>query len=157
MRKILTLFSGTLLTAFLICQGAPATVRPLTNTDATIGQTRRENQKMNIKITAQNHVFFGALNNSPTSQNLYEKLPLTLTLSRHQNREYYTDLSLDTRGNQTNGYQIGDIAYWVPGHNLVFFYDTGYTGNLIILGKITDGLDELSTMDAHFQAVIEKN
>lgn len=109
-----------------------------------------------IKITSGNKVIFAQLNDSAPAQDLLKRLPMTLNMNAHQNREYYANIRLDDTSSTQDGYQIGDIAYWPLGNSLILFYDKGYTSNLIIMGKITSGLDLLSDMRLGFSAKIEK-
>lgn len=112
-------------------------------------------KEVEIKITSGNTVITATLNNSSASKDFIKKLPLTLNLYFHQNREYYTDIRLDKNDQTQNGYTIGDIAYWTPGNSLVFFYNEGYTGNLIIMGKIKSGLKELPKIGKNPKVKIE--
>lgn len=113
-------------------------------------------KSVKIKITSGNQVIFASLNNSAPAQDLLNRLPITLYLNAHQNREYYASIHLDNNSSTQDGYQIGDIAYWTPGNSLILFYDKGYTNSLIIMGKISSGLDMLQDMGAGFSAKIEK-
>lgn len=110
---------------------------------------------MKIKITIDNNVIVVELNDSATAKDLFSKLPLTLHLNKHQNREYYTRIKLDKTFPPQDGYQVGDIGYWAAGDALVFFYDIGYTDNLIILGQITQGIELLPKMGNSVSAHIE--
>lgn len=112
-------------------------------------------KQMKIKMTIDTHIIIAELNNTATAEDFFSKLPLTLTLNNHQNREYYTNIKLDKMAPIQNGYQVGDIGYWGAGNALVFFYDTGYTDNLIILGKIIQGLEFFPHMSHAVSAHIE--
>lgn len=112
-------------------------------------------KKMKIKITIDDNLIVAELNNTDTARDLLSKLPLTLQLNKHQNREYYTGIKLDKTALTQNGYQVGDIGYWTAGNSLVFFYGRGSTDGLIIMGKITQGLELLSKMDNAVSAHIE--
>lgn len=113
-------------------------------------------KSVKIKITSKNKVIFARLNNSAPAQDLLSRLPITLYMRGHQNREYYTNIRLNNDYSTQDGYQIGDIAYWTLGNSLVLFYDKGHTDNLIIMGNITIGLDALPDMGSGFSAKIEK-
>lgn len=116
---------------------------------------QRGEYSMKIKITSQNMTIIAQLNNSATSKDLIGRLPLTLNLHQHQNREYYADIRLDKDSPSKGGYKIGEIAYWAPGNNLVLFYGKGYTGNLISMGQIISGLEQLPQMGDSFTARFE--
>lgn len=111
---------------------------------------------MKINIQTEDFYMTAELNNTATAEDLYRRLPLTLTMHPLQNREFYANISLSENAAESDGYKIGDIGYWTPGNALVFYYGPGYTGNLIILGRITSGLKELSSARKSFTAVIRK-
>lgn len=120
--------------------------------EAVANETEKQ---MKIKMTLENRVIVAELNNTLPAKDLFAKLPLTLSLNKHQNREYYTLIKLDKTGPIQDGYQMGDIGYWIEGNALVFFYDSGYTDSLIILGKITQGLEFFSKMSNAVSVHIE--
>lgn len=113
-------------------------------------------KNVRIRITSGDLHVEAILNDTSTAQDLLKRLPLTLNLHQHQSREYYADIRLDKNDATQGGYQIGDIAYWAPGNSLVFFYDKGYTGSLIIMGKMTGNFSQLSNMGNSFKARIER-
>ncbi len=113
-------------------------------------------EKVKIRITSEKNIITAVLNDTPTAQDLIKKLPITLKMNMHQNREYYTDINLSKNTPTQNGYKIGDIGYWTPGNNMVIFYDKGYTSSLIIMGHITSEIETLSNMGNSFIAKIEK-
>lgn len=112
---------------------------------------------MKIKLTVNDAVLTGFLNDSSTSEDLYDKLPIRLTMYPHENREVYGEIHLAKTTNTQNGYRIGDISYWTPGNALVVFYGKGYTGSLIPMGRITSGLDKLTEINNSFSVLIERN
>lgn len=116
----------------------------------------REDDLVKITLTAKDVKIEAVLNESAPAKELLNRLPITLDLHQHQAREYYTSIRLDKTDLTQDDYQVGDIAYWTPGNNLVFFYDKGYTGSLIKMGKITNGLDKLPKMGSNFEVKIEK-
>ena len=111
---------------------------------------------MQIKITVEGTVITADLYDNPTSRDLYSLLPAELYMNPLQNREFYGNIQLFSDTKRQDGYQIGDIGYWIPGETLVLYYGPGYTDNLIIMGHITEGLEKLATNDHGFTAVIEK-
>lgn len=113
-------------------------------------------ENVKIKITSGATTLLAELNNSPASRDLIAKLPVTLKMSQHENREYYGSIQLAKTGKTQNGYQVGDIAYWTPGNALVLYYAKGYTGSLMIMGRITSGLDKLPLLGSAFTATIER-
>lgn len=116
----------------------------------------RGDKLVRITLTSKDVKIEAILNESAPAKELLSRLPITLNLHQHQAREYYANIRLDKNDRTQDGYQVGDIAYWTPGNSLVFFYDKGYTGSLIQMGKITAGLDKLSKMGSSFEVKIEK-
>lgn len=121
-----------------------------------ISAEKQGEESVKIKITSGNKIIFAQLNDPVTAQDLLSRLPITLQMNAHQNREYYASIRLDQNSSTQDGYQIGDIAYWALGNSLILFYDKGYTSNLIVMGKIGSGLDMLQDMGTGFSAKIEK-
>lgn len=113
-------------------------------------------KQVKIKITSGNTEITAMLNDTSPARDLIKKLPVTLNLHQHQSREYYAGIRLDKNSPTQDGYQTGDMAYWTPGNSLVLFYGEGYTGSLIIMGKITSGLNLLPAMGNSFTAKIER-
>ena len=57
-------------------------------------------------------------------------------------------------------YSVGQIAYWAPSHDIVFFYaDTGDLSiqepGIVHLGAITNGLDLIAAAGDSFRMTIE--
>lgn len=109
-----------------------------------------------IKIILGETTILAMLNNTSTARDLLKRLPVVLNMMPHQNREYYGNIQLDKNSPRQDGYKIGEIGYWSSGNSLVLFYGEGYTDDLIIVGEIISGLDELSHIDGAIQATIEK-
>lgn len=112
--------------------------------------------EMKIKINADGISLTAVLNNTPTSWDLWNRLPVSVTFYPHQNREFYTNMTLSGNPDVQDGYAVGDIAYWTPGNAVVLYYGEGYTGNLIIMGRITAGLEHLKQRKGSFSARLEK-
>lgn len=115
-----------------------------------------QSEKMSIKIIIGDKILAATLNDTPTSQDLFAKLPLTLQMSRHEDREYYAGVSLSKNASTQNGYTVGDISYWTPGNCIVFYYAQGYTGSLITMGKITSDLSVFNSLGSTIAVRIEK-
>lgn len=113
-------------------------------------------KQVRIRITSEDLSIEATLNNSAPAQDLLKRLPITLSLHQHQAREYYANIRLDKNDITQAVYQVGDIAYWTSGNSLVFFYDKGYTGSLIIMGKMILSSNKLSKKGISFQARIER-
>lgn len=119
--------------------------------------TERGEKLVKITLTSQDIRIEAVLNESAPAKELLNRLPLVLNLYLHQAREYYAEIELNKNGSRQNSYQVGDIAYWTPGNNLVLFYGKGQTNSLIKMGTITYGLEQLSKMGSSFQVRVEKD
>ena len=91
---------------------------------------------MKVKFNVNNQVIDVQLNNSTTSKDLWNKLPLTLVFYPHQSREIYSNIELNKSEPVVDSYAIGDVAYWTPGNALVLYFGPGYTDSLIPMGKM---------------------
>ena len=113
-------------------------------------------ENMNIKISIGDKILTATLNDTPTSQDFIARLPLTLQMSRHDNREYYAAISLSKNASTEDGYVVGDICYWAPGNCIVFYYAKGYSGSLLKMGRITSDLSIFKSLDNNIAVIIEK-
>lgn len=61
------------------------------------------------------------------------------------------------RGKLTNEVKAGDVAYWPMENSISFFYNDSKTqGNVIIFGKIIDGLEQIRGLTGVFTIRVEK-
>jgi hypothetical protein len=103
---------------------------------------------MKLKITVGNQVIIAALNDNPTTRDFISLLPITLTLTDYNATEKISSLpkKLSTK-DAPAGYKpsVGDITLYAPWGNLAIFYkDFSYSNGLIVLGKITTGIENLN-------------
>lgn len=115
-----------------------------------------QSENMNIKISIGDKILTATLNDTPTSQDFIARLPLTLQMSRHDDREYYAAISLLKNALTEDGYVVGDICYWAPGDCIVFYYAKGYSGSLLKMGRITSDLSIFKSLDNNIAVIIEK-
>ena len=101
-----------------------------------------------ITITVGNHTLQATLQDNATSRALVARFPLTLPMMDLYGREmcYRFPDALPAREAQRSGYEVGDIAYWVPGHSLVIFYRQNgeIIDDLQRVGHIASGVDVFS-------------
>lgn len=97
-----------------------------------------------IKITAGDTEIHAVLNTSEAAQELKAQLPLTLTMTRMGEHEYYSALPkpLSEKGKKQTGYEIGDLAYWTPGDLFALYFDEPQEEpeGLLPLGRITSDI-----------------
>lgn len=79
---------------------------------------------MKIRITVADQAVIATLVDNETARDFVSLLPLNLTMKDLFGREKYGDLhkALSENGPRKNSYQVGDIAYWSPDHQLAVYY-----------------------------------
>ena len=88
------------------------------------------------------------LDNSETSQAFIKRLPLTISMSRYADREYYAAIP---------DFENGDITYYTTGSSLaIFFGNAGQSSQdgLIRMGKITSDLSAFEEIGNHVEVTI---
>lgn len=118
---------------------------------------------MNIRIILPNGEAAGEIIDSPAGRELADALPLTLTLGDLFEREKMGPLpeALTNLTDTAEAYTVGQIAYWAPSQDIVFFYaDTGDLSipepGIVRLGTITSGLDLIAAAGDPVILTIEK-
>lgn len=91
-----------------------------------------------IRIALDGTAFTGQLADTPTARDLVGQLPLTLTFRDHNGVEKTgplpRELSLD-RAPDSHDPSVGEIGYYSPGNDLVFYYDDAPAfGGIVPLG-----------------------
>lgn len=112
-----------------------------------------------ITLTIGDMVLSGYLNNSVPAQSLIAQLPLTVTLNDSDNDFCGDNLVIEYSENDVqSGYKNGDLAFWTPASNFVIFVDdeenSENTGNLVILGKITEPQETLDALEGTIDVTI---
>lgn len=97
-----------------------------------------------IRITIGDAKLSARLNNSVAAREFKEMLPVTLSMTRMGEHEYYGSLEQNlthTRDLQI-GYTVGDLAFWTPGDLFAIYFDEPEEApeGLMILGSITSEL-----------------
>ena len=112
-----------------------------------------------IKLTFGNEIVFAAMDNSETTQAFLELLPLTLSMNRYGDREYYAPISeLPENGEDIPDFENGDITYFMSGKSpAIFFGNEGNSsqGGLICMGKIASDLSVFETMEDNVSVTVE--
>lgn len=85
------------------------------------------------------------LDNSETTQGFLTRLPLTVSMSRYGDREYYAAIpELPENGEEIPDFENGDITYYTTGKSLAIFFgnaDSSSQADLIRMGRITSDLE----------------
>jgi hypothetical protein len=126
---------------------------------ASLTAAPSEGIEMRIQMTIGNTTVTGALLDNPTARDFYSMLPLTVTLEDYAATEKITYLSrrLITTGSPENRTPAkGDIGYYAPWGNVVFYYRDGpLSPGLVPLGRIESGLEALEAKGSR-KVLIEK-
>lgn len=108
-----------------------------------------DTEQTEIELSFGDTVMTAALDDSETSRAFIKMLPLTLTMNRYADREYYAALDeLPENGTAIDDFENGDVTYYTDGKSLAIFFgnaDTSSQNGLIRMGRITS---DLSLFDA---------
>jgi hypothetical protein len=76
-----------------------------------------QNMKININISGK--TVTATLMDNPTAKDFVSLLPLTMSMKDLFGREKFGHLQ---KALSENTYEVGDIAYWSPAHDLAIYY-----------------------------------
>lgn len=112
-----------------------------------------------IKLTFGASEAFAVLYDNPASRDFVSMLPLTLRFSDFNGAEKiaYPPRRL-TLKEMPLGFDpsAGDLNVFAPWGNLAIFYrDSGYSGDLASVGRLTSGIEALAAMEGEFSVRIE--
>ena len=81
-------------------------------------------QNMKININVSGKTVTATLMDNPTARDFASLLPLNMSMKDLFGREKFGHLqrALSEKGPRTNTYEVGDIAYWSPAHDLAIYY-----------------------------------
>ncbi|MFL5852044.1 MAG: cyclophilin-like fold protein [Solirubrobacteraceae bacterium] len=113
-----------------------------------------------IRITVGDTELTARLDDNATARDLAAQLPLTLTFRDHNSVEKTAplprELSLE---NAPEGHDpsAGDIGYWAPDGDLVFYYDdaAAFFNGIVRIGEFDGEMDAIETQGEDFSATIE--
>ena len=116
-----------------------------TKTDDTTSTNAAKANQVRVKITVGGTPLFATLENNATTKALVEKMPLTLPMEDLYDREMcyrFGAHALPTDSLRSDGYAVGDIAYWPPRGSLVILYaQNGEHFERAHLGHIDSGVE----------------
>lgn len=111
----------------------------------TVSATEEGEDSVQIRIIVGETELYATFENNATTQALIEEMPMTLSMNDLYGREMcyrYGAYALPTDELRTDGYEIGDIAYWPPGGSLVILYEqNGEQFERQHLGHIDSGVE----------------
>lgn len=110
-------------------------------------QLNKTEHSMKFKMTFSDHEMIASLEKSPVSRELFGLLPLDLKIEDYSTNEKIAYLPRKLTKHQDVPFddgRPGDIAYYAPWGNLVFFHaDYRYSQGLIRLGRFDVGFEPL--------------
>lgn len=110
---------------------------------------RKEEIMKQIKITVGQEELYATLEDNATTAALLEQMPLTLLMEDLYGREMCYRFGADTlpyEETRSDGYEIGDIAYWPPRGSFVILYEqNGEQFERVHLGHIDEGVEVFKT------------
>jgi hypothetical protein len=114
-----------------------------------------------IRITFGDTVLTARLHDNATARDLATQLPLTLTFRDHNNVEKTAPLprELSLEG-APEGHDpaAGDIGYWAPDADLVFYYDSDapFFNGIVVIGEFDGQMDAIERQSDDFSVTIER-
>jgi hypothetical protein len=138
--------------------GAPETSTP---SPATDDQAASPADGTPIRITFGDTELTARLDDNATARDLAAQLPLTLTFRDHNNVEKTAplprELSLEGAP-QGHDPAAGDIGYWAPGGDLVFYYDSDapFFNGIVRIGEFDGEMDAIQRQRDDFTVTIER-
>jgi hypothetical protein len=109
---------------------------------------------MQISIQVNSNTTVFELNDSQAAKELYEQLPLTITVENYSNIEkiFYPPKKLHTTGTPLANAQFGTLAYYAPWGDVVMLYDRfGSASGLYELGNVILGGEYIKNMSGTIQ------
>ena len=116
-------------------------------------------EQMKIQITINDQRFQATIFDSAAGRDLITQLPLTLDMVDHGSVEKTgplpSPLSLDGQPDGADP-DIGDVGYYAPGNDLVFYYgDQSYYPGIVIIGRLDgDAPSRIADMDGPITATV---
>jgi hypothetical protein len=114
-----------------------------------------------IRVTFGDTELTARLHDNATARDLAAQLPLTLTFRDHNNVEKTAplprELSLDGAP-EGHDPAAGDIGYWAPDGDLVFYYDSDapFFNGIVWIGEFDSEMDAIERQSDDFSATIER-
>lgn len=119
-----------------------------------------EVSEVKVKITVGETELIATMEDNATTQAIIEQMPMTLPMMDLYGREMcyrYGAYALPTDDLRSDGYEVGDLAYWAPGGSLVILYkQNGEEFERQHLGHIDSGVEVFEStgdVDVTFELV----
>lgn len=128
-------------------------------TDSNDNSNTNSNEVTRIKLTFNNEEVYVRLNDSKSSKDFINMLPLTLDFEDYNSTEKIATLPRKlTTEDAPSGYtpHTGDFSYYAPWGNLSIFYkEFRYSNSLVKLGEFESGIEKLQNLNSDFKMTIE--
>lgn len=115
------------------------------NKKAATTTNESEVSEVKVRILVGDKEAIATLENNATTQAIVKQMPMTLPMMDLYGREMcyrYGAYALPTDNMRSDGYDVGDIAYWAPGGSLVILYaQNGERFERQHLGHIDSGVE----------------
>jgi hypothetical protein len=114
-----------------------------------------------IRITFGETELTALLHDNATARDLAAQLPLTLTFRDHNGVEKTAalprELSLDGAP-EGHDPAAGDIGYWAPDRDLVFYYDSDapFFNGIVRIGEFDGKMDAIARHTENFSVTVER-
>ena len=118
-----------------------------------------------INIEFDNSSFEGALNDSNTSNLIWDSLPINSSVSTWGDEIYFSIPVSDDEDNSKEVVELGDLGYWPPGNAFCIFFGITPASSegeirpasaVNILGNIVGELDSLKQVKPGESVIISK-
>ena len=115
---------------------------------------------MKIRITIGDQRLEATLHESAASHDLIAQLPLTVEMVDHglveKTGPLPSPLSIEGQPEGADP-DVGDLGYYAPGNDLVFYYgDQSYYPGIVILGRLDgDAAERIGHMDRSISATVQ--
>ncbi|MFI7544769.1 cyclophilin-like fold protein [Actinoplanes sp. NPDC049599] len=115
---------------------------------------------MKIQIAIGNQRFTATIFDSAAGRDLNAQLPLTIAMTDHGSVEKTGPLPAPlSLAGQPEGADpdVGDLGYYAPGNDLVFYYgDQAYYSGIVIIGRLDgDAASRIAGMQGSITATVE--
>ena len=136
-----------------------ATPQPSDTPSGTVASPRQEEQ-MKIQIAIGNQRFPATIFDSAAGRDLIAQLPLTIDMTDHGSVEKTGPLPAPlSLAGQPDGADpdVGDVGYYAPGNDLVFYYgDQSYYPGIVIIGRLDgDAASRIADINGAITATVE--
>ena len=109
---------------------------------------------MKISIKIDGKTLTAILAHNATAHDFASVLPLNISMNDLFGREKYANLpkALSEKGPRTKSYEVGDIAYWSPAHDVAIYYrqngESIPSPGIIPIAKIDAGAEAFNVADS---------